>query len=58
MRKGTFVSKRAQVVDVTDEVVKLFGEPSERTRKIIEDLKKRKPLTRQQVEAAEKKGGI
>lgn len=58
VRKGTYVSKRSEVVDVTDEVVKLFGEPSERTKKILEDLKKRKPLSRQEVEEAEKKGRI
>ena len=58
VRKGAYVSPRSQVVDLTDEVVKLFGEPSERTKKIIEDLKTKPPLTREAVEQAEKKGGI
>lgn len=56
VRKGEFVSDRAEQVDVTDEVVKLFGEPSERTRKWIEDLKKQPPADRGKIEAAEKAG--
>jgi hypothetical protein len=55
VRKGDFVSDRAEVVDVTDDVVRLYR-PSERTLRTIHELKQKTPLDVKTVEAAERSG--